>query len=70
VTRAGTPRGIVDTLNREIVAALGAAEMKERFAAIGFDLFPSTPEEFARFMTNDIERAAKVIRAAGIKSGE
>jgi tripartite-type tricarboxylate transporter receptor subunit TctC len=70
VTTAGTPRAIVDTLNREIVGALGTAEMKERFAAIGFDLFPNTPEEFARFMKSDIARAAKVIRTAGIKSGE
>jgi tripartite-type tricarboxylate transporter receptor subunit TctC len=70
VTRAGTARPIVDKLNQAIVAALVTAETKERYAAIGFDVFASTPEAFARFMKNDQARAAKVIQAAGIKAGE
>ena len=70
VTRAGSPRPIVDKLNKEIVAALGTADLKERLTAIGFDVFTSTPEEFARFMKNDRVRAAKVIQTAGIKAGE
>jgi tripartite-type tricarboxylate transporter receptor subunit TctC len=70
VTRAGTPRAIVDKLNREIVAALNTPELRERLIAIGFDVFTGTPEEFARFMKNDMTRAARVIKAAGIKAGE
>ncbi len=67
VTRAGTPRAIIDKLNRETVAALSAGELKERLTAIGFDVFTGTPEEFARFLQNDMAVAAKVIKAAGIK---
>jgi len=37
VTRAGTPRPIVDLLSREIVAALNSADLKERLVAVGFD---------------------------------
>jgi tripartite-type tricarboxylate transporter receptor subunit TctC len=70
VTRAGTARPIIDKLNREIVAALSAGELKERLTAIGFDVFTGTPEEFARFMQNDMARAAKVIKAAGIKAAD
>ena len=70
VTRSGTPRPTVDQLNREIVAALGTADLRERLTAIGFDVYTSTPEEFARFMKNDMARAAKVIKAAGITSSE
>ena len=70
VSRAGTPRGIIDKLNREIVAALSAGELKERLTAIGFDGFTGTPEEFAAFMKTDMARAAKVIKAAGIKAAE
>jgi tripartite-type tricarboxylate transporter receptor subunit TctC len=70
VSRAGTPRGIIDKLNREIVAALSAGELKERLTAIGFDVFTGTPEEFAAFMKIDMARAAKVIKAAGIKAAE
>jgi tripartite-type tricarboxylate transporter receptor subunit TctC len=67
VTKAGTPRPIVDKLNAEIVAGLAASDLKERLTAIGFDIFTSSPEEFARFIRNDMARAAKVIRSAGIK---
>ena len=70
VTRAGTPRAIVEKLNREIVAALGSPELKERLVSIGFDVFAGTPDEFAAFMKKDMTRAAKVIKTAGIKAGE
>jgi len=70
VARTGTPRGIIDKLNREIVAALSAGELKDRLTAIGFDVFTGTPEEFAAFMKTDMARAAKVIKAAGIKASE
>ena len=70
VTRAGTPRATIDLLNREIVAALASADLKDRLVAIGFDIFTSTPEEFARFIQNDMARAAKVIKVAGIKASD
>jgi tripartite-type tricarboxylate transporter receptor subunit TctC len=67
VTRAGVPRPIIDKLNREIIASLQTADMKERFVAQGFDVYTSTPEEFARFIKADMARTAKVIKTAGIK---
>jgi tripartite-type tricarboxylate transporter receptor subunit TctC len=66
VTTAGTPRPVVEKLNREIVATLALPDVKERFSAIGFEIFTSTPAEFARFIQEDMTRAAKVIRSAGI----
>jgi tripartite-type tricarboxylate transporter receptor subunit TctC len=68
VTRAGTPRPIIEKLNKEIVAALASADLKERLVAIGFDVFAGTPEEFAAFMKNDMARAARVIKVAGIRA--
>ena len=70
VTRTGTPRAIIDKLNRESVAALSAGELKDRLTAIGFDVAPGTPEEFASFMRTDMARAARVIKAAGIQAAE
>jgi tripartite-type tricarboxylate transporter receptor subunit TctC len=70
VARAGTPRTIIDKLNKEIVAALAAGELKERLTVIGFDVFTGTPEDFARFLQTDRVRAAKVIKSAGIKASE
>jgi tripartite-type tricarboxylate transporter receptor subunit TctC len=70
VTRNGTPRAIIDLLNREAVAALKAGELNERLTAIGFDVFTGTPEQFAAFLKIDMARAAKVIKAAGIKAAD
>lgn len=70
VTRAGTPHAVVDRLNKEIVGALAAADLKDRLTATGFDVMSSSPEEFAKFIRNDQARAAKVIKAAGIKLTE
>lgn len=67
VTRAGVPRPIIDKLNKEIIASLQAPDVKERFVAQGFDVYTSTPEEFARFIKTDMTRTAKVIKTAGIK---
>ena len=41
--------------------------MKERLAALGYDLVASTPKEFATRIVAEIEMWAKVIRAANIK---
>jgi len=68
VTRAGTPRPIIDKLNKEIIAALATPDLKQRFTEIGFDIYTSTPEEFARFIKTDLAQTAKVIKAAGIKA--
>jgi tripartite-type tricarboxylate transporter receptor subunit TctC len=70
VTRNGTPRATIDTLNREIVSALAGADLRDRLVAIGFDIFTSSPEAFARFIQTDMARAAKVIKIAGIKASD
>jgi tripartite-type tricarboxylate transporter receptor subunit TctC len=67
VTRVGVPRPIIDKLNKEIIASLQTADVKERFIAQGFDVYTSTPEEFIRFIKTDMARTAKVIKTAGIK---
>ena len=70
VTRTGTHNAIVDRLNKEIVAALDGPDLRDRLTANGFDVFTSTPDDFARFIRNDMVRTAKVIKAAGIKLAE
>ena len=70
VTRAGTPRDVIDKLNREIVEALNTSELKDRLTALGFDVFTGTPQDFARFMKEDMARTARVIQTAGIKLTE
>ena len=67
VTKAGTPRAIVQKLNREIVAVLTAPDLGERFTALGFEVRTSTPEEFARFIKTDLVRMGKIIKSAAIR---
>jgi tripartite-type tricarboxylate transporter receptor subunit TctC len=63
--RAGTPRPIVDRLNREIVAVLGSADVKTSLEEQGYDLIPSTPEQFGQLARNDSVRWGAVVKASG-----
>jgi hypothetical protein len=42
--------------------------IKARFADLGDTVFPTSPAEFAKFIADDTEKWAKVIRAANIKA--
>jgi tripartite-type tricarboxylate transporter receptor subunit TctC len=64
---AGTPRSIVDRLYQETMRAVRAPDMKERFAAEGLEPIASKPEDFAAFIHSELDKWAKVIKAAGIK---
>jgi tripartite-type tricarboxylate transporter receptor subunit TctC len=68
VVPAGTPKGIIGYLHREIVAIIALAEVKERLAALGFEPVASTPEELAARAQVEFETWAKVIRGSGIKA--
>jgi tripartite-type tricarboxylate transporter receptor subunit TctC len=64
---AGTPRAIIDQLNREIVRIVKTPQFAEQFAAEGIVPVGNTPEAFTRVMIADIAKWAKVIKAAGIR---
>jgi tripartite-type tricarboxylate transporter receptor subunit TctC len=63
----GTPRDIVDLLQREIAKIITEPAMKARLAELGYDLVGSTPEAFAARIKSEIVSWGKVIRAANIK---
>jgi tripartite-type tricarboxylate transporter receptor subunit TctC len=67
---AGTPKAIVDRLNAEITRATGAAETREGWAKQGAVAMSMTPEEFGRFMREDIEKWARVVRISGAKADQ
>jgi tripartite-type tricarboxylate transporter receptor subunit TctC len=64
---AGTPRAIVDLLNREIVRIVKTPQFAEQFAPEGIVPVGNTPEQFTQIMIADIAKWAKVIKAAGIR---
>jgi tripartite-type tricarboxylate transporter receptor subunit TctC len=67
VTRAGTPRPVVARLNREIVAMLNTDEMKKQFLQFGATPRPQTPGEFSEFLRREVDKWAKIIKAANVK---
>ncbi len=64
---AGMPKDIVTQLNREIVGALAAPEMKERLQAMSAKPIGGSPEQFAAFFTDETARWARVVKASGAK---
>jgi tripartite-type tricarboxylate transporter receptor subunit TctC len=63
----GTPRDIVMRLNRATIAALGAAEVKERLVQEGSEPMGSSPAQFGAYIKSEIEKWSKVVREANIK---
>jgi tripartite-type tricarboxylate transporter receptor subunit TctC len=64
---AGMPAAVVARLNADINKILVRPEVKTAFQGQGFDVSPSTPEEFAAVIRTDIQKSREVIAAAGIK---
>jgi tripartite-type tricarboxylate transporter receptor subunit TctC len=64
---AKTPREVVARLNDAVVRALRSPDIRERMNQIGFDVVASTPEEFGRFMQEEVERWTRVVQRGGIK---
>jgi len=62
-----TPPEIVAKLNMEINAALVDPSMKARFANFGRTTFATSPAGFGKFIVEEIEKWANVIRLANIK---
>jgi tripartite-type tricarboxylate transporter receptor subunit TctC len=67
---AGTPRGIVEFLNKEINNILQQPDVTARISALGTDAAGSTPQQLAALLKADHARWAKVIREAGIRGEE
>ena len=63
----GTPREIIDLLQREVVKIIAEPAMKARLTELGYDTVGSTPEEFAARIKREIASWGKVIREAHIK---
>lgn len=64
---AGTPRPIVDKLHAQVVKAVSAPDVRERFAALAVEPRTNSPEQFRALLESDLARWAKVVKDAGIK---
>ncbi|MBI1965649.1 MAG: tripartite tricarboxylate transporter substrate binding protein [Betaproteobacteria bacterium] len=63
----GTPRPVVDRMNSEIKKALGTPEIKSFYPKQALDAVGGSPEELGDFFKSEVDKYAKVIRAANIR---
>jgi tripartite-type tricarboxylate transporter receptor subunit TctC len=64
---AGTPRAAIDRIHADTVRISTLPDVVERLKALGVDVLTNTPEEFAAYITRDLNRIAKVVKAANIR---
>ncbi|MCC6533405.1 MAG: tripartite tricarboxylate transporter substrate binding protein [Burkholderiales bacterium] len=64
---AGTPPAIIASLNQAIRAHVQQPDVKARLSGLGADVVASSPEAFGAAQRADLERWAKVIKAAGVR---
>ena len=63
----GMPPEIVTRLNAEIVKALNAPDVKDRFDKVGLAVIGGSASDFATLLKDGIERYGAIIREAGLK---
>jgi len=67
VVPAGTPKEIVDLLQKEIAKAVAQPDVKEKLATLGFVPVANTPEQFGARIKLEIEKWGKVVRDAKLR---
>ena len=65
---AGTPQDVVDKITADVAKVLAMPDVRERLAALGAEPMTMTPAEFRKFMRDEMDDSAKVVKAAGIKA--
>jgi len=68
VAPKGTPRPVIEALNKQVNAALAEPATRKRFTDLGCDVFSGSPEDFKTFIAAETEKWAKVVAFAGMKA--
>jgi len=63
---AGTSREVVTRLNEALRSTLTSKEVRDKFAAQGFDAFVTSPEEAGKFIAAEVQRFGKLIKTRKI----
>ena len=67
VAPAGTPRDVLDRLQKTTVAVLQSPELKRQFDNLGAVLIPSTPDEFVTYIKSEQAKWGPLVAATGVK---
>lgn len=68
VAPAGTPRPVIETLNKALSETLAVPEVRNRLALEGVEPLPGTPEDYAADIASDEVLWSKVVKASGAKA--
>ncbi len=63
-----TPRDIITRLNADLARIVASAEVRDRFIGEGVEPIGGPPELFGGFIRDEIDKYAKVVKAANIKA--
>jgi tripartite-type tricarboxylate transporter receptor subunit TctC len=64
---AGTPKAVVDKLNRDIVQVLKEPDVVKRFRDQGVEVVASTPAEFSKLVHSEVTKWTQLVREANIR---
>ena len=64
---AGTPRPIIDKLNKQLQAALASSEVKKQLGLDGTEITPGTPEDYTAFIDKDEKKWSQLVKASGVE---
>ena len=67
VAPAGTPRPVIDKLNKALRDALASDVVKKQLALDGTEITPGTPEAYADFIDKDEKKWAGLVKASGVE---
>lgn len=67
MTAPGTPRPLIDRINRELNAVLERPDVRERMQKSGLQVTGGTPEAFAAIVRRDYDKYGEALRSAGVK---
>jgi tripartite-type tricarboxylate transporter receptor subunit TctC len=67
VAPAGTPRPIIDKLNKTLETALASSDVKQRLQQDGTEPSPGTPEDYVAFIDKDEAKWSKLVKASGVE---
>jgi tripartite-type tricarboxylate transporter receptor subunit TctC len=65
---AGTPRGVIEKVNRALNAALASDEVRQRLLVEGAEPQPTTPEAYAAIVDRELTVWSDLVKAVGIKA--
>ncbi|HWZ73834.1 MAG TPA: tripartite tricarboxylate transporter substrate binding protein [Casimicrobiaceae bacterium] len=68
VVPAGTPRSVIDRLNKDLTAIVASPETKQRFETEGAEPLSMSPDEVGRFIAAETVKWARVVKDAGIRA--